>query len=79
MDILLKTRVKSITLETDASGHEVEKVLLMLDKSATVDTPAVTMISGVYLIVEFNKAGRGALHVGQELDLNVSMSIPGKT
>jgi hypothetical protein len=69
MDVKLRTRVKSITLESDDSGHELEKcVLTLADKSS--------VISSAYIVVDFTDNGRGALHVGQQLELSVSIEIP---
>ena len=66
LELKLKARVKSITLEGDPGGAEVEKcVLTLLDKTSVV--------SSAYIVLDFDTAGRGALHVGQELELNVSI------
>jgi hypothetical protein len=67
MEIRVKTRVKSITLETDETGVEVERCLLMLaDKDQQ-------HISGAHLIISFSASGRGSLHVGQNLELSITL------
>ena len=67
IDVTLKTRVKSITLETNSNGQETEKCLLTLAEEHS-------MILGAHLIMDFTNEGRGALHVGQFIELHVSMS-----
>ena len=70
MEFNLRTRVKSITLETDDSGREVEKCVLMLSGQPH------PVVGGAYLIIEFTETGRGSLHVGQPLELSVTIRMP---
>jgi hypothetical protein len=69
-EIRVKTRVKSITLETDETGLEVERCLLVLaDKDQS-------QMAGAHLIVNFTASGRGSLHVGQHLELSITLPEP---
>ncbi len=67
IDVTLKTRVKSITLETNANGQETEKCLLTLAEENTY-------VVGAHIVMDFSHDGKGALHVGQFLELHVRMS-----
>ena len=67
IDVPLKTRVKSITLETNSNGQETEKCLLTLAEENT-------FVVGAHIVMDFSHEGRGALHVGQFLELHVRMA-----